>query len=354
MKRITLYLQDLNDGMLTKDVVLIPFILEKHFGYKARILTVKPETEFPSIKKYLDNMEINFVRNDYETMEVLKNTDVLMVIGIYDWNVKIIDFYKKVRPNGKVYLKLDANITWISILYQALDDRIRKMFNDCDMISVESRKAKHIMNQLFGLNIKYIPNGYYDFFPSGYVDYNEKQNIILFVGRVGTGEKNNEMLLEAFKIIANQIPNWNIELVGNVEPTFNVYLDNYFKTNPHLKNRIKLIGFLDKKELKEEYKKAKIFCLTSPSEACANVFSQAVSNGCYLISTDVDGAIDIIDYGKYGAIVPVNNPEKLANTLLESCKDDNMLKLNCINAQRYAHSNLSWIVLCKEIDKNLF
>ena len=96
-----------------------------------------------------------------------------------------------------------------------------------------------------------------------------------------------------------------------------------------------------------------MFCLTSYSEACANVLSEAISNGCYLISSDVDGAIDIIDYGRYGCIVPINNRIKLEQALLDTCTNEELLKRNCLNSQIYAKNNLNWIKICENVNKLL-
>ena len=117
---------------------------------------------------------------------------------------------------------------------------------------------------------------------------------------------------------------------------------------------LSLIHILDKKELKEKYKTAKVFCLTSPSEACANVFSQAMSNGCYLISTDVDGARDVTNNEEFGSIVPVNDIDRLSTVLKETCLNESLLEKNCIEAQKFAKKNLSWIKLCRKIDNFLF
>ncbi|WP_420825943.1 glycosyltransferase [Clostridium taeniosporum] len=156
--------------------------------------------------------------------------------------------------------------------------------------------------------------------------------------------------MEAFKIIQDKISNWNVELVGNIDPNFSNYLNKYFKENPNLVDRIILSGRLDKRLLKKSYEDAKIFCLTSQCEACANVFAESLSNGCYLISSDVDGVLDITDFGHYGKILPTNNAYVLAQILLETCNNDNLLKTNCKNSQIYAKSNLKWIDICHRLD----
>ena len=351
MKNFTLYMPNMGNVLLTKDVGVIPFIMQKYHGYKSEILCYSINDELYDNKIYLDNLEVNLIKNEEDVLQKLKNTQVLMMIGLYDYNIQMINAYKSVNPLGKIYLKLDANVYWMSNLNKSMNEGLLSALRRCDLITVESRRLEHLLNSIWNLNIQFIPNGYYNFINDEIINYEDKTNTIMFAGRVGSPDKNNQLLLEAFKNIEDKIKDWNIELVGGIEDNFLIYLKNYFTENPHLRERIKLTGKLEKNQLKERFKEAKIFCLTSASEACANVFSESVSNGCYLISTDVDGAIDIIDYGKYGRIFPVNNRTKLEEALLDSCFNEDLLKSNCINSQIYSQENLSWIKICENLNK---
>ena len=48
---------------------------------------------------------------------------------------------------------------------------------------------------MFGNIIKYIPNGFYDDGIREDTHYDNKENLIITVGRIGSFEKNNEVLL---------------------------------------------------------------------------------------------------------------------------------------------------------------
>ncbi|MGL5352393.1 MAG: glycosyltransferase family 4 protein [Clostridium sp.] len=351
MKKFTLYMPNMGNYLLTKDVGLIPFIMQKYQGYKSEILAYNIHDELYDNKTYLENLEVNTIKSEEDILFKLRNTDVLMMIGIYEYNIHMINTYKSVNPLGKVYLKLDANLYWLSNINKNMNEGLLSTLRKCDLISVESRRLQHSFNSMWGLRMEFILNGYYNFISDEIINYEDKKNTIMFAGRVGSPEKNNQLLLEAFKNIEDKIKEWNIELVGSVEENFKAYLNSYFNENPHLIERVKLTGALDKMELKERYKKAKVFCLTSSSEGCANVFSESVSNGCYLIASDLDCAIDIIDYGRYGRVFPVNNRIKLEEALLDTCSNDELLKKNCVDSQIYAKNNLSWIKICEDIDK---
>ena len=353
MKTFTTFFHTFENHMFTKDVGIIAYIMEKYYGYKSTIACTKTTGDMIDHEKYLENIDFKIFDNDKDLDDHLKNTDVLMFTGLYEVNCHLILRYKNLNPNGKVYMKLDANPTWMFAIYKSLNEPLKQVLDLCSIVSVESRKMQEILKICFQRDIKFIPNGYYDFTHSDIINYDEKENTILFAGRVGIPEKANHILLEAFKKVAHQIPNWNIEFAGPVEDSFLLYLSNYFKQIPELKSRIKLTGNHNKDELKETFKRAKIFCLTSPSEACAHVFSESIYNGCYLISTDVDGALDITDYCRYGQLYPAWDIDALARCLLETCSNENLLRENCYKAQKYAIENLTWIKICETLNNYL-
>ena len=353
-KRISLFFPLLEDQHLTKDICLIPYVMKQYFGYNASFITTGERREFPSNKKFLGDIPIFIGKDIEDSIREISKSGVLMLIWVYPFNIELINRYKEINPSGKVFIKLDAKMESMGYLNGYVNDYILNTLRKCELISVENRNVQKYINSVWNLNVKYIPNGYYDFISNEDINYKEKKNTILFVGRVGTIEKANHILLEAFAKVRKELYSWSIELVGNIEPSFIEYINKYYESYPELKERVKLIGFLDKRELKDKYKSAKVFCLTSPSEACANVFSQAISNGCYLISTDVDGARDITNNEEFGSIVPVNDIDRLSVVLKDICLNEDLLEKNCIKAQRYAGKNLSWIKLCGEIDKYLF
>ena len=348
MKKFILFWPDYINAFLTKDVGIIPAVMQSSFGYKSSILTMKNDRQYPDNKKYNLNLDIDFYENEDELIKYLESVDILMLIGIYPFNLDIIEKYKNIKPDGKIYMKLDANIHWMTRLNGSMNEDILSTLNKVDLISVESRSLQYYINATWNLFVEFIPNGYYDFVEDEDINYEDKENIIIFVGRVGTPEKANHILLEAFRDVHSQIRDWKLELVGNVDESFLPYLNQYMN-DESIKDKVILKGQLDKIQLKEEYKKAKVFCLTSPCESCANVFSESISNGCYLISSNVDGAIDIMDYGRYGRLFPINDSRALGDLLIKICNDDKLLRKTCELSQRYAKNNLKWINLCKNI-----
>ena len=235
-----------------------------------------------------------YLVDDATINNALENTDVLLLIGYYDFNLLMIEKYKSINPKGKVYLKLDLNIHWLRRI--VLGQKNTDLLNQCTLISVECKNLKKTLYENWPVKIKYIPNGYYNTGITKNIEFKEKENTIITVGRLGTYEKATEVLLEAFKLAAPNLTNWKLKLIGSIEPYFQSYIDNFIENNPQLKDQIIFTGRInDRKLIEEEYKKAKIFCLTSRCEGFPNVFGEAANKGCYIISSDIDPAWDITD-----------------------------------------------------------
>lgn len=352
-KNLLLFCSSISNSHMTKDIVVIPYLLQKYFDFNSEIVTLNVEDDLIDNNIYLGGLCITTLDSPSQLDDKLLNTDLLVLFGLYNWNFEVIELYKSINPLGKIYLKLDANMYWMFDINKKMNSDILNILKKCSLITTESRRLQHLLNMSWNLNIKFIPNGYYNFTGDFYADYEKKDNIIMFAGRVGSPEKCNDLLLEAFKNIHDKIPNWKLELVGPVDDNFLVYINNYFRNNPSLVDKVLLTGSLNKSDLKKKYESAKVFCITSIIEACANVFSEALSNGCYIVSSDVDGAIDIINYGEFGKIFPCGNLQKLQDSLLYACTNDNLLKDVCHRSQEYCKDELSWVQLCGEINNML-
>ena len=60
-----------------------------------------------------------------------------------------------------------------------------------------------------------------------------KENLIITVGRIGTSQKNTEMLLNAVKQI--EWNDWKLCLIGTIEPDFQSTITRFFAEYPQLK-----------------------------------------------------------------------------------------------------------------------
>ena len=311
-----------------KDCGLIPYILYKNHNCKVTFVGAKNE-DWPYLDKYLNGIEVDILspgtvkeKKQYIEMHA-QHIDCLILRGPYETNFEIAVLYKTLNPNGRIYVGLDANSHWMDqILWYQPD--FSAFMDACDVIATSCTAMQMYLNKKWPWKIEHIPNGCYNFESQSIVPtFAQKKNRILTVSRIGTGQKANHIMLEAFALIANKIPDWDFYLVGNIANDFQPYIDTYFTHYPGLKERVHFTGPIqDKAELKNMYLSSKIFALSSVLEGgTPNVIGEALSRGCVIATTQIDAWEEATNYGKCGLSSPVNDVVEFARILLQLCND---------------------------------
>ena len=102
----------------------------------------------------------------------------------------------------------------------------------------------------------------------------------------------------------------------------------------NLKKNIKILGW--KKNLKNYYKTAKLFVLSSLYEGLGNVVIDAVNFNIPVITTDCrSGPSEIIKKNNVGFIVPVSSPEQIAIKILYCLKNYKLALKKAKYAKKY-------------------
>ncbi|MFL0266761.1 glycosyltransferase family 4 protein [Candidatus Clostridium radicumherbarum] len=345
-RNFTIFQPGFDSAVFNKDVGLIPIVFQNSLDYNCSFLCnwIKD----PKNEVIKNNMQVILIDNEETIVRALKNTDILMLYGIYDYNLEIITKYKIIKPEGKIYLKLDMNIHWLKNIQ--MNDNLIESLKSCTLITVECRSLEKYIEKHWPVKVEYIPNGYYDFSDST-INYEDKENTIITVGRLGSHGKATEVLLKAFKLAAARLTDWKLKLVGGIEDSFKPFIEELFKNDPQLKDRIIFTGKIDdRKLLEEEYKKSKVFCLTSRYEGFPNVFPESAVKGCYIISSDIDPAYDITNNKKYGSLFPIDDFEDLSKVLINVCSNEELLKQTSSDIQKYTKENFNWVSLCERIE----
>ncbi|MTI80121.1 MAG: glycosyltransferase [Firmicutes bacterium] len=345
---------------LAKDVGMIPYILGKYYNYESKLVCYK-NGDYPYLNAELKGLNIDFIKRDINsdfddgTIYLIKNSrniDVLHLFHLSESSLKWMYFYKKLNPNGRVYLKLDANT---NIINSPLNEGVFEFLKrHCSLISVETKYLYQYLNKNWPVNIEYIPNGFYNFCDQEPILYNDKENIICTSGNIGFPVKANEILLKAFELASPYLTGWKLKMIGPIKEEFKQYIIRLFLNNPRLQDQIIFTGQITNKcELFKEYKKAKIFCLTSKIEGFPLVFPEAARNGCFIVSSNLPAAWDITDNKKYGDIFEIEDIKQLALLLINNCKAEERLKSVCKDIQTFAYENFYWVNICKKINYSL-
>lgn len=342
---------------LVKDVGMIAYKLYKLYGYDSYIATYNNDT-YNYLNKEVKGLKISFIKKrGKDLINILrylknnsKNIDVLQIFHMTFNSVIYAFLYKLFNRKGIVFLKLDCT----ELLLHKIKNmkKFQRIFlnfflNKVDIVGVEQ---KNIFNELKYLienhsdKLINIPNGI-DFEDECFkekINFENKENIILNVGRIGSKEKATDVLMKAFFMINKDIrKNWKLIFVGPIEKSFKNTIEEFFQQNNYMKDSIIFKGpIYERKELFKEYKKSKIFCLTSQYESFGIALIEAIACGNIIVSTRVGVAEEIVK-GKNGYVVQVGDVKAISNSL-ENLMKSNKLDMLSREMEVYCRENYDW------------
>ena len=364
-KRLLTIFPALINVHLAKDVGMIPFILHKELGYDSTVATYKNGDYI-----YLDNevkgIKLSFISKITGVslldgmIYMLLNLNKFDILQVYHFSPRSIIwcFFFKIVKLGrcKTYLKLDAGDDVKKVRFTGLGMKLLEYFlSTVDLVTIETTQIQEVLNNNWKRKVEYIPNGFYDYGIREEVPFAYKENLIITVGRIGTVQKDTGVLCEAFAKFAMENKDWGLKIIGPIDPRFIDYAQKYTEKYPHLKNRVEFTGDIsDRKVLNKLYKKAKIFVLTSKEESFGLVYLEAMSSGCYVISSAITPAYDLIDNEQYGKLFPVGDINALTDKIFEVTQDSELMESVSQKAQKYVYNQFYWIPICEKIDKLLY
>ena len=349
---------------LIKDVGLLPYTMGKYFSYNAHVLTYNND-DYEYLQEDLNGEYLRLIflekKHSTETRDVIsyliknsRNIDVLQSFNLHNTLGLFSYFliYKILNRKGKAYVKLDADDLMASLLIKnkGIFGFMQKFMINylIDCISVESCRLYDKLietNTISADKLICVPNG----ISIEYKAINEKKNNILAVGQVGTIAKATDILLEAFSKI-DKLDDWKLILIGSIEESFKEYIDKYFKSYPHLKDKIIFEGYLsDRDEIYKYYSESKIFCFPSRSESFGIALIEAAYFGNYILSTDVGGASDLLDKIDCGELIEKDNSDLLAERLQELILNWDKYKKDPDKLMARVDRSYNWTKLCKKI-----
>ncbi len=131
------------------------------------------------------------------------------------------------------------------------------------------------------------------------INFSQKENIILYVGRMAENEKRMSIIIKCWSMICNKYKDWKLVFVGDGP--------DMEKTKKLAKNlpRTYFKGYQDPRNF---YLASPIFLMTSSHEGFGVTLIEAQNNGCVPVAMDSSSSFhDIIKNGENGFIVQNNN-----------------------------------------------
>lgn len=145
---------------------------------------------------------------------------------------------------------------------------------------------------------------------------NKHKHLIIAVGRLKK-VKNFPLLIKAFDIVRKTVPS-SLIILGEGPERNN--LEKLIK-ELHLEKSIFLPGFVNNPL--DYMKKSEVFVSSSSWEGFGNVIVEAMSVGLKIVSVDCPGGPrEILEDGKWGKLVPLNNVSSLADAIKKIIDED--------------------------------
>lgn len=382
-RRLVAYYSHMQTMYMEKNAVLIPLYLSKmmnlhgqfYYGCNLGCLSI------PTNYRGLDFIELSrkepgfwkqFLHMILHIVLPARSIDVVFMIHTTHQVLLTTILYKLANPRGKVMVMGDIDDTWAEKIKnngfvgqrKGIKRFFMKKFVDiffkkCDVFSVESKIGMEVCAPLFQKNnwncLVHCYPGIDDLLFKDLklkeYSWHQKENLILYVGRIGCYQKNTDMILDAVKRI--DLKEWKVVLIGPVTDNFSTIsssaytqkIDSYFRRNPHLKSQVIFTGpIYDPKVIFEYYNRAKILLLTSRNEGFSNVLSQAAALGCFILSTEVGGAPIVSNNWKFGYKLRQEDPIYLADVLQKIVSGQMQYQLE----NRLSFDELSWSRLLRE------
>ncbi|KLT66630.1 glycosyltransferase family 4 protein [Pedobacter sp. BMA] len=405
-KRFVTIVSHIENLELRKDTGQIPYHAYRTLGYDATLVSyyftlsggrskgpVKhpPKDEnvinndYPYLKSEVNGLKLHFMpdlgRGKFYEKSIVnyllsesKKIDILNLFHFSAENIFYTLLYKLKNPKGKVYIKLDIDVDFYKSQTSFFNTNsflgsIKKFlysvflmpvfYKTIDLLSAESEYSlKYFQSRFPKLANKtvQIPNGVDHLkirFLIKKLEYNEKENIILFVGRVGSQQKNTELILR----IAPQmnLKYWKIILAGPVEENFKKEIIFFFEKNPYLKEKIIFIGNLtEPTELYKLYNRSKILLMPSQHEGFPNAGVEAIFFGLVPVLSDKIYAFNTLtDFGQHGFNIPIDNDSKTISVINKIIDNESILEKLSRKSSSYAEREFIWQNIITKLDSYL-
>lgn len=178
----------------------------------------------------------------------------------------------------------------------------------------------------------------------------EGRKVVLFVGALTRWHsyKGVDVLLPAFKIVSNRLPDARLLIVGGGE-MIGAY-ENLVR-DLDLQERVIFAGRVSDEILPHYY--AACDCAVLPSkdssEGYGLVLLEAMATGKAVIGSMVGGITDVIDQGKNGLLVAPNNIEELSGAIL-NLLDDYQLRTRMGTSGRSIAEERDWRKVAAQVE----
>lgn len=220
------------------------------------------------------------------------------------------------------------------------------------VIGVSNSVAKHWRSYLKKTQLIKVYNGIV--FPFTKTPNNTKREIdnkitVTSIGRLVPG-KGHKYFIEAAKELLKLNNQYQFLIVGDTFPGYEPYEDELktFVVENNLHEKIHFLGL--RTDVESILGKSDLFFHSSITpDSLPTVIFEAIKMRVPVVATELAGAVEILDNGNCGLLVPLNNAKKAADLINNYIKDEKLKILNIEKAIEYTDQHFSPMQFKKNI-----
>ena len=258
----------------------------------------------------------------------------MSIVTVIARAISMIDFKLIIRqPN---YLSKTVPQNLLTKYYLSI---VRFMFNKSDGVVGISQGVSDnlVLNGVKNVRTIYNPLDYSYIHSMSRIENNLKvsQPLIIGVGRL-ENQKNFSLLIKAFSIVTRTTA---AQLCILGEGSLREALEKE-ASDLKVSNRVSFPGFVDNPYV--YMRKADVFVLSSRWEGFGNVVLESLAVGTQVVSTNCpSGPAEILENGKYGKLVRLDDAEDLAKKILDSISNPIDKKLLISRSKEFSIDRIS-------------
>lgn len=346
MNKIALFFPRFANAHFVKDVFVYPYAISNKLSRKLVVFSDMSESssnsDIEDVEfKRISNSKSTFLHQALCVWQSSRKFKMMIFFHFRWYSIFLCFIYKLRNPEGVSYIKGDLSVDEAeavkSIFFGNEESRgkikkyivwfiFRYLSRFVDLLTVETTDSlailKSVGENLKVKNILYSPNG----FNQTQYHQERKEKVILNVARIGTEQKNTELLLDVLTDF--DLHDWHFYFLGTVEPSFLPKIERFFKDNPNKVGAVKFIGEVKNKSTLDDYFiKSSIFCFSSRYESYGLVLSEAAYFNNYVITTDVGAASDLINNSEVRGCI-VDSDTKSFKHALSSAMEQYPMNIN--------------------------
>ena len=238
--------------------------------------------------------------------------------------------------------------------YQLFSGKMINIYSN-KIIAVSNSVKKHWIKYIDGKKIKRIYNGII-FKKTNTINKIERKNddfVITSIARI-IPYKGHSYLIDIANELIKKSNKFKFFVVGDTLSSYASYYESIIKKvrDIGLENQIKFLGF--RKDVSKIIQESNLFIHPAISpDPLPTVLFESLYNDLPIVATNLGGAIEILDNGNNGLLIPYNDAKKAANLISDYCNNDKLQQNHLENGKNKLQSNFSPKLFKKNILKEV-